>query len=162
MLCSQFWNSSASKKLMSKHADTWIVLAVAACIVSQRYWQLAFWFAVFGSALAMRDDPVRRGLARWIHDVLATRSLRWLGRVSYSVYLVHMVPFFATMWILRGTGLAPWQTLGISLAITIPTTLFLAGAMYRWIEAPMIRIGKGRGARPARQTPLLPTSGSDP
>jgi peptidoglycan/LPS O-acetylase OafA/YrhL len=142
MICSQFWNSPASKRLMSKRADAWILLAVAACIVSLHYWQLAFWFAVFGSALAMREDPVRQGLARWIHDLLATRSLRWLGRVSYSVYLVHMVPFFATTWILRNAGLPPSQMLGISLLITIPTTLLLAEVMYRWVEAPMIRFGK--------------------
>ncbi|WP_051366406.1 acyltransferase family protein [Hamadaea tsunoensis] len=68
-----------------------------------------------------------------------TRVLRWLGRISYSVYLLHIVvlqPFDATI---LGWGPGPRSVLAVlGLAAA---TLLLADLSYRFVELPGQRLG---------------------
>lgn len=78
---------------------------------------------------------------------------RFLGQVSYSLYLVHFPILMASVHLLHTRiGLAG------SLAVVPVASLVISAAMYRWIELPGIRLGKrlsrriGRSLRePARE-----------
>lgn len=59
-------------------------------------------------------------------------ALRWLGTVSYSVYLLH------TYIIVFGHSLPPF----VALPLWLGVTLVLSAATERWIEQPGIRIGR--------------------
>ena len=56
----------------------------------------------------------------------------WLGRISYSVYLLH--PFV----LLLVDSMPPW----LRIAAFIPVTLVLGELSYRFVEAPCIAFGR--------------------
>jgi peptidoglycan/LPS O-acetylase OafA/YrhL len=75
----------------------------------------------------------------WFARLLRLRAVEWLGRVSYSVYLWQQLVF----------GFAPprGSARSFALPVLIFLTLLLAALSYRWIEQPMILLGKRTAAR---------------
>jgi peptidoglycan/LPS O-acetylase OafA/YrhL len=70
-------------------------------------------------------------------QLLAMPWLAWLGRVSYSLYLVHLLVMLTLVHSLR--GLLP---LPLILALAVAGSLALA-ALYNWlIEMPANRLGR--------------------
>ncbi len=65
--------------------------------------------------------------------LLRTRAIVWLGRRSYTIYLVHTVVLF----VLRNASPAI-STLDAAV-IGIPASVALAGISYRYLEAPFLR-----------------------
>ena len=106
---------------------------------------------LIGSAVLAPRGPVA--------SVLSRRPLRWLGRVSYGVYLWH-IPVFVLVLTHATTGLSGWALFGARVA----TTLVVASLSYYFVEAP-IRTGRfwrrlraGLVAAPALALSLLATS----
>jgi len=84
---------------------------------------------IFAGAIviALTIDP-RHLYAR----ILTLAPLRWIGRISYAVYVVHF-PIAAR---LMGSGVSP---LG-NLAITVTVSLLVAWASWRWLEEPILAL----------------------
>jgi peptidoglycan/LPS O-acetylase OafA/YrhL len=90
--------------------------------------------------------------------LLRTRPLRLLGRVSYSLYLLHwsvrsvLAPFYSAhipqVW--------PPLTVAIYVALTAAISIGLAALVYRFVEKPFIRLGHRLTEieRPVVQPPL--------
>lgn len=78
------------------------------------------------------------------------------GRVSYSVFLVHLLveDILIGLMMLSPLRMMPehglsYLFLWLGLCLSVPVVLLVAGRLYRWIELPFIRIGKAFGsARP--------------
>jgi peptidoglycan/LPS O-acetylase OafA/YrhL len=77
--------------------------------------------------------------------LLAMRHLRyppallWLGRVSYSVYLLHPLVAAVLVWlVVPPAALVP---------LVIAATLGLSELTYRWVESPAMNYGKKLAAR---------------
>jgi peptidoglycan/LPS O-acetylase OafA/YrhL len=66
----------------------------------------------------------------------------WLGRVSYSLYLSHLVVLLTLVFTLH--RIVPIQAI---LAAVPPIALVVAAVLYRWLEAPAIALGHGLRAR---------------
>jgi len=77
-----------------------------------------FDFASAGLVLAAVSPTM---VSRW----LSTRSLVWLGTISYSLYLWHFWILATLEWPLR--------------AVTIPISVFIAWLSYRFVEVPFRR-----------------------
>jgi len=84
--------------------------------------------------------------------VLSAAPLVWLGRVSYSLYLIH-VPLLVAAVHLADAILPLWLTI----ALVIPLTLLAAELMYRAVEEPSIRLGRWLTA--PRRAPAMPLMG---
>ncbi len=110
------------------------------------------WAPALGSALlivlAIHLKPLR--------NVLQSRLIHHLGKVSYSLYLVHGTVLFTLMHLLPQT---------ISLWTLVPTylvaTLLITEIFYRIVEIPSIHLGKRVGIRARREAlaAQLPASG---
>lgn len=101
-----------------------------------RFGELAM-FAVFGAVLA--------GLV-WAsrHARPAPRVLVWLGAISYSLYLVHMVVYTVLRGVdhLVGRPLDPvWP---VRVAIQFAAAIGAAALLHRWFERPVLRWLNGR------------------
>lgn len=80
------------------------------------------------------EGPWRRTLER--------PAMRWLGRRSFSLYLVHE-PLVVSVAVLLGgnPGLVP------AMAVAIPASLLLAEAFYRLVERPSQTLARMAGTR---------------
>jgi peptidoglycan/LPS O-acetylase OafA/YrhL len=99
---------------------------------------------IFAAALifALTSDPPH------LFPRLLTRpSLRWIGGVSYVVYVVHF-PIGAR---LIGAGVPPL----VNLAVTCGVSLTIAAASWRWFEQP-IMAARSRWPMPARDGAAAP------
>ena len=70
-------------------------------------------------------------------------SLRWLGDISYSIYIIQMVTLSAVAhaWsyvgMPKGTGMSILQAI-----VTVGVTIVTAALCHRWIEVPSQRYAK--------------------
>ncbi len=118
----------------------WLAWASLAVIAATLCVPAANMFVVFGFcglifALAYQDGAV--------NAVLASRPALWLGRISFSLYLIHYVPLKLSLWLLQ-TRLAD-SGLGLRIAClaAIPLIcLVLAVLTYRWLELPFQRYAR--------------------
>ena len=84
--------------------------------------------------------------------ILSASPLVWLGRVSYSLYLIHVPLLVAAVHL--ADGILP---LWLTIALVIPLTLLAAELMYRAAEEPSIRLGRWLTA--PRRAPAMPLMG---
>jgi peptidoglycan/LPS O-acetylase OafA/YrhL len=89
-------------------------------------------------------------LGGWFDALLRRRPFLFLGRASYSLYLIHLPILFAmTYWLQPRLGM----TAAVLLAPLV--SLIIARALYSIIEVPMIRVGKKIATSIARR-PVAP------
>ena len=88
----------------------------------------------------------------WLARALQQRVLRWLGRVSYSLYVVHVPVLAAFLYSLGGPLSLGWAV------VAVAASLLAAELLYRLVERPSIAVGRAvsRRFRPAaeRLSPL--------
>ncbi|MBV9750423.1 MAG: hypothetical protein JO157_16580, partial [Acetobacteraceae bacterium] len=87
--------------------------------------------------------------------LLEAPSSRFLGRISYSLYLWN-VPVFGIMLALVGSQLANAHPLQIGLAVgaaATAVTIPLANLSERWLEQPCIALGRALTRRTRRDAP---------
>ncbi len=100
--------------------------------------------------------PVVLGPVSMPRGLLGSRLPRWLGRISYGVFLWHLPVFSA---IFAVTSLPPFRGGLIPLlALGIPVTLALAEISHRLIEQPLIDWAGGRN-RSAQAEPATSPAG---
>ncbi len=106
-----------------------------------------------GSALVLAAALAPGGIER----VLLSRPLRFLGRISYSIYLVH-VPLILTAVILLGA--APIIPL---LLVILPAAIGVGWLFHRTVAEPCARLGQRAARRfePRPASPVLATVGAD-
>ena len=78
-----------------------------------------------------------------ISGLLDVRPARWLGRVSYALYLIHLPVLLATLHLLHGAAPLP-----VLLVLAIVLALAAAELLHRLVETPAIALGRhlARGA----------------
>ncbi|MCB9988464.1 MAG: acyltransferase [Rhodospirillales bacterium] len=72
-----------------------------------------------------------------VDRVLLTPALQWLGKVSYSLYLVHL-PVMLTILYLFGDKIP----VPVTLLLALPVILGAADIFNRFVEMPAMRLGK--------------------
>jgi peptidoglycan/LPS O-acetylase OafA/YrhL len=81
-----------------------------------------------------------------ISKVLSIKPLRFLGSISYSLYLSHILVIIPTVFlILNNTNflsLEPFNRFLISFLFTAPVILLLSSILFSYIEKPCIKINR--------------------
>jgi len=128
----------------------------------------ALWVAVIGvipvSLLGYGDEGVRYIIcyetaiatfvlawkyAAWFETAgIRKRIFDFLGDISYGMYLIHSI---VLLWIGDRLLTATGSRLATA-SVTFPTALLLSYVIYRFVEAPSIRIGKRLGTPKPAQT----------
>ncbi|MCU1532113.1 MAG: hypothetical protein JWO49_1684 [Arthrobacter sp.] len=87
-----------------------------------------------------------------------TAVAQWLGRVSFSLYLVHLPIILAGVTLLRSVSLP------LALAVSVVASFGIAELFYRYVEQPAHRLSMAVGRvveRRTRQDPCLPATVGD-
>jgi peptidoglycan/LPS O-acetylase OafA/YrhL len=107
-------------------------------------------------ALALMVEPARYPGAGWLRAAaraLGGRLGHWLGELSYSVYLIHLLFLTPIASLLITAGLRGLPLFASSFALTVAFSYAAAGALHIWVEKPGIAAGKyfnaWSGLRPA-------------
>jgi peptidoglycan/LPS O-acetylase OafA/YrhL len=107
-------------------------------------WEWTIKHYLYGAAAFAFMLPVVLGSARWLHQLLGNPVARWLGSISYGVYLWHLALLIA---IQRGLG---WKSFsGHFFELYVLTALAATGAAaasWYLLERPLLR----RFSRPWR------------
>jgi peptidoglycan/LPS O-acetylase OafA/YrhL len=142
--CSFLWRAkSGLLERFAKHSNLLIpAITVLLVLVLRDQWQLAIWFCVLASCITTRKCGKEKIIAHAISSLLTIPPLRWLGRISYSFYLIHMAALYSMLWILRGSTLSQTNLMLLTLAGTLVLTLLAAHFSYKWIELPFIEFGR--------------------
>ena len=75
-----------------------------------------------------------------------TAAAQWLGRVSFSLYLVHLPIILAGVTLLRSVSLP------LALAVSVAASLVIAELFYRYVEQPSHRLSMAVGRAVGRRT----------
>lgn len=100
--------------------------------------------------------PALRRLAKWMRRPFELPVVRWLGAISYPIYLTHVLVLFLTLGALLQIGVHEKRLLGaITLALTLAITIGVSQLLHWAVELPGMKLGRlavaavsrpGRGA----------------
>src|SRR5882724_7273548 len=106
---------------------------------------LSVTFSILALGFGALIVSVTSGSPSWLQRTLRGRTLRYLGKVSFGLYLVHgvIIPMSQTWW-------RPWMgsKLGVSgkpltllvVGASVSATVVLAVASWRYFESPILRL----------------------
>lgn len=127
--------------------QVWWALLIAAALLCSSHWLMR----AAGIAEIPSPPAVLLGAAILVFlaafwptaaGVLERRSVQWLGKVSFSLYLVHE-PIVIAAGVVVGED-RPWLALPLAVLVALP----LAALFFRFIEAPSHRLARQISPRP--------------
>lgn len=123
-----------------------VVLLFTGVTVFARHFNFRDAWVTIASCLMIAGGAL--GLRGWLTVLRDNAALRFLGRVSYSFYLLHPLTLMIfwqmpqALGAVLQAGCAPWLALLTMLVVSTAIALPLAALSYRFIERPFIRLGQ--------------------
>lgn len=109
-----------------------VIVLVPTALLKQHFIVSELWYAGIAAYLVLCCVSFDR-----VKSALAWQPVAWLGKVSYSLYLIHMPVLLATLHLLHDV-----LPLYACLLIAFPAMLLAAAVTYRWVEMPAIALGR--------------------
>ena len=149
-----------------QHSWTDVVFPVCACAAvflwhtgGDSFIPIYLWILFMG---LLCENPASYS-ARILSPLFNHPVAQFLGRISYSIYLSHVLVMTAAQYVLLkyAPGLSQSFHFWTLLAATTAGTILLSAMLYRFVEAPGIRMGRdmalrlrktSHGAQPAEKT----------
>jgi len=96
---------------------------------------LAIWFAVLLVVIFQRHLAIPR-------RILTSDPANLLGRISYPIYLSHVIIFYAALYVMAAYRPATTQSEAlVGLTALIALVLAFSLALHEWVEKPGMRLG---------------------
>ncbi len=95
---------------------------------------LVFGLAIMGVLIVLLNHQA----PKWAKH----RSLVYLGKISYGLYMYHIIAMALILTLALHFALSPWLIIALSLA----TTILLASLSYTFFEAPLLKLKKHFGS----------------
>jgi peptidoglycan/LPS O-acetylase OafA/YrhL len=102
--------------------------------------------AVLGTGCLVAGPLVWQWSGRPAWAVLDNRALHWLGKHSYSIYLLHWC--IAGELVAFGARLAPPVHTALLVAMLVPATLLASAITYRFVERPFLDLKQRAAVAP--------------
>jgi peptidoglycan/LPS O-acetylase OafA/YrhL len=120
-----------------------VLVITFAYLVLPRSLPLIIWATMMGVAF-METSQLRQGVFAKMGKVLLATPLQFLGRISYSVYMVHMLVFYAaaSLFPILEPGIDKPQYLILNILGVVSVTVLLSAVCYRVIEVPGMKLGR--------------------
>jgi peptidoglycan/LPS O-acetylase OafA/YrhL len=125
---------------------------------------LAFGYGLTFSILALGFEALVvlavSARASWLKRALRNRALRYLGKISFGVYLIHgiMIPLAQSVvrpW-LHDAGLSGKRLSAVVVIFALTATFALAEISWRFLETPSLRFRKVFSSRPSESVAIPP------
>lgn len=120
---------------------TWFVLC-GLCVLQNSPALLPYGLWFTATAVSISAHEKTSSAAKVLSFIALTPPLQWLGKVSYSVYLSHMLVLTGVLSLLWPLGLGAWAFSLLLLFATLAGTLVASALSYRLIEKPAQDLGK--------------------
>lgn len=162
MTCRVHQSNAARPDLtMSQAMTPSCALLAFAVMANWKIQPILLWTIVYASVVAAGRFPEvsGTGVLLAISGFLKKRCILWLGKISYTIFLIHWPFMIVMLWVaLRfRPGLTSAQAFGIFVA-TIPVMLGLCYVIHRTIETPFIEYGKRFRTQRASEVEKIPGS----
>ena len=133
------------------------VIGVLLFFLLRNPWPVLVWLLVLDVILAERAG-LETFFTATLRRILELPLLQWLGRISYSVYLVHLGILYVVLRAITRLDehLGGWKVLVLALPATLILTLLVSALTYRWIEVPGMALGRALSARLGAKPLLQP------
>jgi peptidoglycan/LPS O-acetylase OafA/YrhL len=117
-----------------------LLLLAAAAPTQSTWWRWMAEAAGGGLVVAGALLRERSGAPAW--RLLCNPVTDWLGRRSYSIYVLH---YGIALWLAQRLAVSghPWQTLARIAVPALAVTLLFADVSWRWVERPFLRLKRG-------------------
>lgn len=146
------WRSRAFRALAGRHERVlqWTLFFLSAGICCTLKWMVGpvtllratigySWFALLYACLLLMALSQTN---TWLAATLRSKSLRWLGTISYCVYIIHLTVLLLTHQLILHRGPEFYSLPGAAVtALAAILTLALAALSWRYFEKPLIRRG---------------------
>jgi peptidoglycan/LPS O-acetylase OafA/YrhL len=100
----------------------------------------AIWLAILYLILASLNDRAR--VERRLCSILQAAPLRYLGRISYSIYLSHILVLVLCLDVLNRLPLDKVSYAALLLVTLLSGTVAVSALLYRFVERPGIEAGR--------------------
>jgi len=104
---------------------------------------LLIWTAASYCALNVEKNTTQNILSR----ILNSKPASYLGKISYSIYINHMIFVFLTLSIISKLSMGSSSTIFLAIGLSTALTIVFSHATYSYIEKPMMRVGKALSTR---------------
>lgn len=130
------WSRAARIAMLTGGVVTWI--AVFAFTVTGEHLTRTTWRMALGHPFtALASLAVLLSVLGSQHRFLRNKTLLYLGKISYGLYVLHEFAHYYAMRIVPAS--TPVMVIAQSM-VGLALTILLAAASYRWLESPFLRL----------------------
>ncbi len=123
------------------NATVFLLLGLGAVLVLHSV-VATIWF-VFFTFILVENDRLKptRFVHAVMHAIATNRVIGYLGRISFSTYLIHYPLFTLSILLWPGAAQASKNEMLLHLWAVLPVVIVVSAGLYQWVEKPFIKFG---------------------
>lgn len=117
-----------------------IIVTVLLCVLFLRKDSIPYiiWCVVLGCIMISHKNNENNFVVKFLDNNLVL----FLGKISYSIYLVHMIVLVLVLYLSYHFHIIGIEAYFFVISFTMLMTIFLSSVTYYFVEQPFIKLGK--------------------